>query len=236
MREVDEAVRQDQATDFAKKYGLPIGIAVAIALAAFAGFLFWSNRSDNELEERSEQLIQAMDELEAGNIRIADGQFGTLSQGSDGAAAAATMMQAGIALQEDRTADAVTLYDRVANNTELPSELRDIATIRSVTAQFDDLDPQTVIDRIGPLAQPDNAYYGSAGEMLAHAYLAQNRRDQAGPLLVAISKNDDVPASIRGRTRQLAGLLGFDAIEDVNATLDELGGSDAGEPTSDLVE
>ena len=236
MREVDEAVRQDQATDFAKKYGWPIGIVVALGLAVFGGYLFWSNRSEGDLQGRSEELVKAMDELDAGNVRIADGQLAQLAEGSDGQAAAAAMLQAGIALQEDRLADAVALYDRVANNADLPSELRDIATIRAVTAQFDELDPQAVIDRVGPLAQPDNAYYGSAGELVAHAYLAQKKRDQAGPLLVAIAKNEDVPETIRGRTRQLAGLLGFDAIEDVDAALEEISGGNAGEPAVELVE
>ncbi|MDE1467884.1 tetratricopeptide repeat protein [Aurantiacibacter sp. D1-12] len=226
MREVDEAVRQDEVTDFAKKYGWPVGIGLTIAMAIFGGVLFWQSQTEAALEERSESLVMAMDELEAGNVDIADGELAQLSDGTDGAAAAAAMMRAGIAIQQDRIDDAVALFDSVANNTELPAEYRDIAAIRSVTLQFDDMEPQAVIDRIGPLAQPDNAYYGSAGELVAHAYLALDQRDQAGPLLVAISQNEDVPGSIRGRTRQLAGLLGFDPIDDVDAALAEITGED----------
>ena len=227
MREVDEAVRQDEVTDFAKKYGWPVGIGLTLVLAVFGGYLFWQSNSEAGMEERSESLIMAMDELEAGNVDIADGELATLSEGTDGAAAAAAFLRAGIAIQQNRTADAVALLDSVANNSDLPAEMRDIAEIRSVTLQFDDMEPQAVIDRVGPLAQPDNAYYGSAGELVAHAYLALNQRDQAGPLLVAISQNEDVPASIRGRTRQLAGLLGFDPIDDVDEALAEITGQDA---------
>ncbi len=229
MREVDEAVRQDEVTDFAKKYGWPVGIGLTMVFAIFGAFLFWQSRTEAALEERSETLILAMDELEAGNIEIADGELAQLTDGTDGAAASAAFLRAGIAIQQDRIADAVALFDGVANNGELPSELRDIAAIRSVTLQFDDMEPQAVIQRIGPLAQPDNAYYGSAGELVAHAYLALNQRDQAGPLLVAISQNEDVPSSIRGRTRQLAGLLGFDPIDDVDDALAEITGQDAPE-------
>ncbi len=237
MREVDEAVRQDEVTDFARKYGWPLGIAFALAMAAFGGFLFWQDREESALNAQSETLIVAMDELDAGNVDIADGQLAELSQGTDGAAASAALLRAGIALQQGRTDDAVALYDRVANNAELPAELRDIAAIRAVTAQFDDLDPQAVIDRMGPLAQPDNVYYGSAGELVAHAYIAQERPEQAGPLLVAISQDEDVPQAIRERTRRLAGLLGFDAIEDVDATLAEITGQDVSEdPAVELVE
>ncbi len=226
MREVDEAVRQDEVGNFAKSYGLPLGILLVVALAAFGGYLFWQDRSEGALEADSEALVQAMDELDAGNVDVADGELALLADGSKGAAAAAAMLRAGIAIQQDRPAEAVALFDEVANDAELPSNMRDIAAIRSVTTQYDDVDPQAVIDRLGPMAQPGNAYYGSAGELVAHAYLAQGKQDQAGPLLVAISKNDDVPQTIRGRTRQLAGLLGFDAIEDVDAALAEITGQD----------
>ena len=224
MREVDEAVRQDSVTTFARQYGWPLGIALVVAIAAFGGYLLWQNQTESALERRSEELVQAIDELDAQNLSAADSELIALSEGDDGVAAAAAMLRAGIAMEQDRTQDAVALFDRVANNTKLPSEYRDIAAIRSVSAQYDDLDPQEVIDRIGSLAQPDSKYFGSAGELVAHAYLAQNKPDQAGPLLVSLAQNENVPQSIRGRTRQLAGALGFDAIEDVDAALTEITG------------
>lgn len=236
MREVDEAVRKDDVSSFAKNYGWPLGIAFVVAMAAFGGFLWWQNSQESALEQRSEQLVQALDELEAGNIGIADGELTQVAEGDDGAAAIAAMVRGGIAMQQERNADAVTQFDRVAANDELPAELRDIATIRSVTAQYDELDPQEVIDRVGPLAQPDSPYFGSAGELVAHAYIAQDKPEQAGPLLVSIAQNDNVPQSIRGRTRQLAGLLGFDAIEDVDAALAEITGEEPGDAEPELVE
>ena len=39
MREVDEAMRQDQVANFARKYGWPLGIAIVLALAAGAVLL-----------------------------------------------------------------------------------------------------------------------------------------------------------------------------------------------------
>ena len=37
-----------------------------------------------------------------------------------------------------------------------------------------------------------------------------------------IAKDEEVPESLRSRARQMAGLLGVDAIEDVDQVLDEL--------------
>ena len=235
MREVDEAVRQDQATDFAKKYGVPLVIVFVLGMAAFAGFLWWQSSNESAKDERSEALVQAIDELEAGNVNIADGELGRLAGDGDGQAASAAMLRAGIALQQGRRADAVALFDEVANDADFPQEFREVAAIRSVVANYDALSPDEVISRIGSLAQPDSYYYGSAGELVAHAYLAKGNREQAGPLLVAISKDENVPSSIRGRTRQLAGLLGYDAIDDVDAALAEISGAESA-PQAQLVE
>jgi len=236
MREVDEAVRQDEVGDFAKKYGWPIGIVFVLAMAAFGGFLLWQDSSEDDLEAQSEQLVQAIDELEAGNTDIADDELALLAEGEGGSAAMATLLRGGIALERGDSETAAAMFDTVANDTDMPRELRDIATIRSVTARYDEMDPQEVLDRVGPLAVPDNAYYGSAGELVAHAYLAQNKNDEAGALLVDIAGSDDVPDSIRSRARQLAGLLGFDAIEDVDATLAEMSGENVEQSQVELVE
>ena len=223
MREVDEAVRTDEALVAAKKWGLPLGIALAVGLAAFGGWLYFKNASETDLEGESETIVTALDEFEAGNDGIADEELAGLSQdASPGARASATMLRAGIALNQGRTDDAVALFQSVADNPDAPGPMRDAAALRAVGANFDDRDPQDVIDRLGPLATADSAWFGSAGEMVAMAYLAQGREDQAGPLLVSIAKDEDVPQSLRARARQMAGVLGFDAIEDVEETLEEI--------------
>lgn len=227
MREVDEAVRQDEVGDFARKYGWPLGIVFVLGLAAFGGFLFWQDSSEGELEGQSEQLVQAIDELEAGNSEIADGELAVLAEGEGGVATMAAMLRAAIALEDERPADAVAIYDRIAADTELPAELRDLATIRSVSVQYDEMEPQEVLARVGPIAVPDNAYYGSAGELAAAAYLDQGQEDEAGALLVELARDETVPASIQDRARRLAGVLGFDAIDDVDATLADIAGEEA---------
>ena len=74
--------------------------------------------------------------------------------------------------------------------------------------------PQQVVDRLKPLAVPGNPWFGSAGELVGMAYIKQGRTELAGPLFAAISRDKEAPASLRSRSRQLAGLLGVDAIDD----------------------
>ncbi len=69
--------------------------------------------------------------------------------------------------------------------------------------------PDDVIARLKPLAKPGNPWFGSAGELVAMAYLKQGKRDLAGPLFASIAKDENAPKSMRSRARQMAGMLGY---------------------------
>jgi hypothetical protein len=231
LREVDEAVRQDQLGGVVKRYGWPIAGAAALGLAAFGGWLYWSDHREGQVEARSEKLIAAFDRLQAGQFQQAAGDLTALSEdGGSATAISAKLALAGIALRDNKPDEAVRLYESIAGDTGAPQPYRDLASIRAVAIQFDKLEPQKVIDRLKPLATPGNPWFGSAGELVAMAYLKQGKKDLAGPLFAAIAKDEDVPETLRSRTRQLAGLLGYDAVVDVDKTLAELRESEGGAP------
>ena len=222
LREVDEAVRQDEVGTLVKRHGWKIGGALVLALALFGGWLFWSDRQEGQLEETSEQFVTALDQLDAGQIRPADEQLAGLAQGSTATAVSARLARAAIALRENRRQDAVNMLESIASDADAPQAYRDLANVRLVALQFDRMEPQQVVDRLKPLATPGNPWFGSAGELVAMAYLAQGQEELAGPLLATIAKDEDVPQTLRSRTRQMAGLLGYDAVVDVDQTLTEM--------------
>lgn len=222
LREVDEAVRQDELSDFMNRYGKPLLAVVVLGLAAFGGYLFWDSQREQKLEQQSETLISALDQIEAGNLETGTATLQPLAEeGSGGAKAAALMLQAGIAQEQGKAEEAAKLFAQVAADDDTPETMRDLATVREIAATFDSRDPAEVIARLKPLAVPGNPYFGSAGEMVGMAYLEQGKRKEAGTLFAEISKADDVPDTLRSRVRRLAGLLGVDAIEDVEEVLEE---------------
>lgn len=228
MREIDDAVRQEEYLRFAQTYGRPLlGVLVA-GLVAFAGYLFWENRQEAAMEKSSEDLIAALDQLAAGNLDSARSAAAAVGEGSDGGAlASALMLQAGAALQQGKVDDAAKIYTQISKDEALPPALRDLAKIREAAIMFDRRDPGEVIAQLKPLAVPGNPYFGSAGELVAMAYLEQGKRKEAGTLFGELARSDDVPESLKARSRQMAGLLGVDAIEDVDALLKEQGLNDS---------
>jgi hypothetical protein len=83
--------------------------------------------------------------------------------------------------------------------------------------------PADVIAQLGPLAKPGSAWFGSAGELVAMAHLESGNRAEAGKLFADIAKDEDQPETLRSRARQMAGLMGVDAVVDVDKLLKDQG-------------
>jgi hypothetical protein len=233
LREVDEAVRQDQATDFARKHGTKVFGLVIVGLAAFGGWLWWSDQRENALETASEQVVLAMDPLyreartqEERTIALQEAQeaFEPIIEAGGGAGIVAQLTSAGIAVEQGRTEDASEMYRQIAGNSEAPDLYRDFASIREVLLNYDDMEPADVEARMAPLAVPGAHWYGSAGELLGMAYLDQGKTAEAGSLFEAMSNDEAVPQSIRFRVAQIAGSMGIDTIDDPEETLGLISG------------
>jgi hypothetical protein len=220
LREVDEAVRQDDMVDFGKRYGRTLAIAAGVLVIGFGGYLFWESRQDAARETQSETLIAALDQAQAGNLpAAASGVQPLLTDAAAGPGASARLLAAGAALAQNRPDQAQKLLSALAADGSAPAAMRDLARIRLVAMQFDTMDKGQVAAQLGPLARPDNPWFGSAGELLAMAYLEQGKRAEAGRLFAEVARTETVPDPIRSRARQMAGVLGVDAIPDVDKFL-----------------
>lgn len=227
LREVDDALRQDEMAGFLKRYGIPLLAAVVIGLLALAGYLWWDHSRKQAADENSEKLTLAIDEVEAANLAGAEKHLQELTGGSDANAAAAKLMRAGIALRQSRNDDAVKIFAEVAADDGAPKPYRDLALVREVATNFDKMDPQQVVDKLKPLAVPGNPWFGNAGELVGIAYLKQGKDNLAGPLFAQIARDTKSPDTLRRRARQMAGLLGVDAVDDPKALTGEAAAGDA---------
>ena len=225
MREIDEAVRKDDAAAFAKKYGLPIGGALAVFLAGLGFYmLYWVPSQEAALEADSEAIVSALDSNQQRDYDAVVEKLGKLAESeTPGVRTSARFMLAGVALEQDRTADAVKLYKQIADDADAPAAMRDLARVREVTTNYDSRKPADIIASLKDLAVPGNPFFGSAGELVAIAHLEAGEKDKAGALFAQMAKDENVPETLRTRARQMAGLLGVDAIDDVEQLLEDEG-------------
>jgi hypothetical protein len=215
LREVDDALREDQLRSLLRTRGAPIAAVIIGGLIGLAGYLWYAEHQKALVEGQGETYTMALDQLQAGRTQTAVQTMAPLAKdGNPGYRAAVKLIDAGIAQQQSKDTEAAKTFAAIAADSALPGPYRDLAAIREVATNFDKLAPQVVIDRLRPLALPGKAWFGSAGELVAQAYLKQGKAEAAGALLASIAKDKTVPDSLRRRTRQLAGQLGVDAVED----------------------
>jgi hypothetical protein len=211
LREVDEALREEQFFDTLRRYGRPLGLVIGTGLLALAGYLWWDSSVKATAAEQSERITLALDRLEAGAADAASSDLeGLAKEGNPGSRAAAAMTVAAIAQQQGKSDDAAKRFAAIAADTTMPQPYRDLATIREVSLRFDALKPDEVVARLKPLAVPGKPFFGSAGELVAMAYLAQGKNDLAGALFAQIGNDKTAPDSLRARARQMASGLGYD--------------------------
>lgn len=224
IREIDEAVRQDDALTFIRTYGVAILIAILVLIAGLGGWMLWDNHREGELEAQSEALVSALDYAGARDFRSASEKAAPLvAEGTPGVRTSARFILAGAALEQGDEAQAIEHYQAIVADAEAPPALRDLARIREVATAFDRLTADEVMARLRDLAVPGNPYFGSAGELVAMAQLEAGDRAAAGRLFAAIAKDEEQPETLRSRARQMAGLLGVDAIVDVEKLLEAEG-------------
>lgn len=211
LREVDDALREDDALRLFRNYGRPVGAAIVLGLAALAGWMAWTNHVNALAGAKGEALTVALDQVEAGRYDAARSSLDTVAAGSDaGLSASARLVAAGVAADRKDIAKAAGLFAAVATDSAVPQPYRELATVREVALRFDTLPPADVIARLKPLAVPGNPWFGSAGEMTAVALAKLNRKAEAGAMLAGVTRDSGVPNSVRQRARQLAVQLGVD--------------------------
>lgn len=214
LREVDDAVRASDLTGFWKRYGRWLVVALIAGLLAFGGWILYQQQQQAAADKQSEEFVDAMDKLRAGQDKEARAKLATLAKADQpGYRAMAQMVEANLLGEDGKTKEAIAIYAKVAGDSSLPQTFRDLALIRQTSAEFDTLPPQTVIDRLKPLATAGNPWFGSAGELTAISYMKLGKDNLAGPIFAQIAKQDGLPQTMRSRAQQMAGALGVDTVQ-----------------------
>ena len=208
LREVDENLRRDQMTGLARKWGTAGAMVVGLFLIGLAAFLWWRSHKAEQAGKDGEQFVQVMGAAEVGSATPNDPRLVALANSPrEGYRALAKLTQANLTAKDDPAAGAKA-YLAIAGDTAMPQAMRDLATVRAVGLQFDSLPPADVVAKLKPLTVATNAWFGSAAELTAMAYLKMNRKDLAGPLFAAIARDGDAPVGLRSRAAGMATALG----------------------------
>ena len=140
LREVDEALRQDQMLGAVQRYGKPLAAAIVLGLAALAGYLWWDHSTKQAAAERSERTVLALDRLGSGGpaAEAAARDLEPLTtEGSDGSKAAAALLRAAISQEQGKGEEAAKAFAAIAADTQVPAPLRDYAAVLNLKGGID---------------------------------------------------------------------------------------------------
>lgn len=209
LREVDDELRRDRLVRFWRAYGRWTIVAIITLLAAFGGFLYWTHARNVAREAEAVKLQDAVDALTSNNAAKAKAPVDALAGSSTpGNRGIARMIQADTLLRAGDSKGAAAKFAEVAGDTAIGQPIRDLALIRQTGVEYDALAPQAIIDRLQSLAAKDSPWLGSAGEMVALAYIRLNKPQEARAMFKTIAEADEVPDSIRQRAVQMESVLG----------------------------
>ena len=218
VKEVDEELRKEQLNQFVARYGWWLLAGIVLILGSVGGFLWWKEQQTAMAGEQGEVLIEAVDAIAAGNRAAAAPKIAELSASdTDGYRVGALFARASTQIEAGQRPAAIATLRSIAEDEGLAEPYRQAALVRQTALEFDQLQPQVIIRRLGPLARPGQPWFGSAGEMVGMAQLRMRRPDLAGALFQRVGRDESVPPSIRTRAIQMAGSLGFDAMPQQDA-------------------
>ncbi|WNO54892.1 tetratricopeptide repeat protein [Stakelama saccharophila] len=208
QREVDEELRREQLTEFGRRWGLWIGLLVVLLVAALGGWFYWQHRQSVRAGEQGVAYDQALKGLRDGNVDKVMPSLTELSDSDvDGYSAMARFARADALMKKDDNKGAAAILGTIAADASLAQPYRDLATVRRTAIEFDTMKPDAVVQRLRPLATKESPWFGSAGELVAIAYLRQGRSDLAAKMYSDIAAASGVPDSIRQRAVQMAAVL-----------------------------
>lgn len=213
LKEVDDELRREQISNFFTRYGWWIIGGVLAILAAVGGYLWWSGHQAEARENAGESLISAVSQLSGGTrgAAAARPQIDALAGSSiEGYRAAALFARATSQAQTGDNRGAIATLQGIEGDQGLDQVYRDAAMIRRTQLEYDGLQPQEVIRRLGGTANGDSAWASAAGEMVGVAHLKMNRPDLAGPIFVRVARDENAPETMRQRASMMAASLGLD--------------------------
>jgi hypothetical protein len=208
FEEVEEQLRAERYRTLAARYLPWVGGGLLAALLVVLGVWGYQQYQQGGLEKASQAYASGMDDLAHGEKDQAYQAFGQAAgAAAPGYKALALMQQGGIRLSQQRTADAVSLFDQAAKAAPNPI-IGDVARLNSAYALLDTASVAEIQDRLKPLtSKTDSPYNALAREAVAMAKLRAGQLTEAKADFVVLSLLPSAPDSVRQRAQAAKALI-----------------------------
>jgi hypothetical protein len=208
FHEVEEDLRRDRYAKLWKAYGRYVIVLAVLAVAGTGAFTGWREYRDRQREAQGQRYEAALKLVQANQPEAALTALADFSrEAGPGYAALARLQQAGLLARQGRFADAISIYDQVAGNSDAIATLRQLAVFLAARYTLEMDNPVELDSRLARASAADNPWRHSAQELRAVAALRAGDRAKASEHYKALSDDTAAPASLRARAAEMIQAL-----------------------------
>lgn len=208
VREVDEAVRQEELKRLWDRYGLVIllgAVLIVGGVASYKGWVYWqAQRAANA----GARFVGALTLVEDGKSADAIAAFTELAaDGPAGYRILSRFQMAAAEAKAGRLDKAVTTYDELASSFETDDILKDFARVQAAALLVDTVGLQAMKDRIGALADNVGPWRHSAREYLGLTAYREGNYAEAEDYFTRSLVDPGIPPNMRRRAEMMLALV-----------------------------
>jgi hypothetical protein len=211
FQEVDEEVRREQFKKLWERYQVYIiaaAVLVVLAVAGWRAYDWWETKKAAEAGAAFEAAIALS---EQGKHADAEAAFAKIAEGSTTTYRSLALMRAAAELALTDPKAAVAAYDKIAANSSVSAELRDLAGLRAGALLVDSGSFADARQRLEPLAEANHTFKHTARELLALAAWRAGDTAAARHWIEMISTDPGTPPDERNRMEMLSALMASEA-------------------------
>jgi hypothetical protein len=208
LREVDEAVRQDQYKKLWDQYGIYALAGAVLIIAGVATYKGWSYWQQRQAQEAGASFSQALTTLDGADAAKAKDMLASLAdKGPRGYRVLARFQLAAAEAKAKDTDKAVADYDALAGDPNVDVILQGHATLEAATLRLDRADYAEMQRRLKGLAEGNSAWRFSARELLGLSAYRLNDMREAEKQFSALVSDQGTPPNLRERADMMLALI-----------------------------
>jgi hypothetical protein len=208
IREVDEAVRQDQYKRLWDQYGVYALAALVLLVAGVAAYKAWVYWREREAGQAGAKFSQALVMQEGPDAAKANEIFTALV--ADGPEGYRILSRFQLAAAEAKAGDAdkaVADYDALASDQSIDDILRGHATLQAAALRLDKADYAEMEKRLKGLIDSNSAWSFSARELLGLSAYRTNDMREAEKQFSTLLADQSTPPNLRERADMMLALI-----------------------------
>jgi hypothetical protein len=208
LREVDEAVRQDQYKKLWDNYGVYALAGLLLIVAAVAAYKGWSYWQERQAQEAGAKFSEALT-LEGGtdDAKAHDLLASLAAQGPEGYRVLARFQLAAAEAKAGDLDKAVADYDALASDAGADQILQGHAALQAAALRLDKADYAEMDRRLKGLIDSNGAWRFSARELLGLSAYRLNDMREAERQFSALIGDEDTPPNLRERADMMLALI-----------------------------